>query len=417
MEFRSRNNNKDSDTWQIDHQCPQCGAPVQLAEADRLLLCPFCRTKLCLTPGDCFRYCIPAPATAAQEIAYLPYWRLKGLSFALADQKIVHRFFDTNRLALDVKGLPLSLGLRPQACKLRFVSPEREGRFLDPVLSARAALQLLGATAPSGLPQVFIGEMISLIYAPVYLAGEVLYDGLLQSPLGALQQEDRERFLAPARPLDLQLRFIATLCPQCGGDLQGEREALVLICRNCSSAWTCGPTTLERVPISIMAAGRERAHCYLPFWRMRARLEGLDLNTCADLIRVANLPQAITGELEARPFYFWSPAFKINPALFLRWTRQMTVAQPAGEVVDTFPEAGLHPVTLPVSEAQEGIILTLASLLADKRRWPAILPHVRITLEEVILAYHPFSLSGGELVHAQMGVTINKNALAFGKQL
>ncbi len=390
---------------------------MQLGEADRLLLCPFCRTKLYLVADNHFRYCIPAPETNSREILYLPYWRLKGMSFALTGREITNRFFDTNHLALDVQGVPFSLGLRPQVFRLRFASPEMEGRFLAPGLDARAALQFLSATAQTGLPQVFIGEMISLIYSPAYLENDVLYDSLLQRPLGSLNAEGRERLQALCRPPDWQVRFISTLCPQCGWDLQGEREALVLICRNCSTAWTCPATSMERVPFSVTAADEDSPHCYLPFWRMKARIEGADLNSYADLVRLGNLPKAVTAAMEERPLYFWSPAFKINPALFLRWTRQMTACQPAGEAVDHLPAADLHPVTLPASEAGESIIITLAGLIADKRRWLPLLPRLRITLEESLLAYHPFTIGSSELIHTEMLLTINKNALAFGRQL
>src|SRR3972149_2444874 len=234
------------------------------------------------------------------------------MSFAVAGREIGNRFFDTNQLALDIKGLPFSLGLRPQVFELHFASPEMEGRFLEPDLSGRAALQLLAANARSGLPQVFIGEMVSLIYSPVYLESDVLYDSLLQRPMGPLNRSDRERLLAPCRPLDWQVRFISTLCPQCGWDLEGEREALVLICRNCNTAWTCPQAVMERVPFSVMTADKDSRHCYLPFWRMKARIEGADLNSYADLIRLGNLPKAITAVMEETPLYFWSPAFKIN---------------------------------------------------------------------------------------------------------
>ena len=382
-----------------------------------MLLCPFCRTKLYLVANGHFRYCIPAPETTSREILYLPYWRLKGMSFAVAGRDITNRFFDTNRLAMDVQGVPYSLGLRPQVFRLRFASPEVKGRFLAPGIGARAAMQLLSANAQAGLPQVFIGEMISLIYSPVYLENGVLYDSLLQRSMGSLKAEDQERLLASCRPPDWQVRFISTLCPQCGWDLQGESEALVLICRNCNSAWTCPATSMERVPFAVTAAKGDPPLCYLPFWRMKARIEGLDLKSCADLIRVGNLPKAITGAMEERPFYFWSPAFKINPALFLRWTRQMTTFQPAGEAVDNLPAAVLHPVTLPASEAEESIVITLASLIADKRRWLPLLPRLRITLEEALLTYHPFTSGSNELIHTELLLTINKNALAFGRQL
>ena len=412
-----------SENWQIDHQCPQCGAPVTLDEADRLLLCPFCRTKLYLVVSDHFRYCIPAPEATSRDIIYLPYWRLKGLSFAVSNQEVTSRCFDTNLLALDVRGitLPLSLGLRPQVLKLRFASPEMAGRFLEPGFNAQMAMERLSAANPSTLLNAFIGEMISLIYSPTYLENDILYDALLQRPLSPsplpLKTEDWNGLLTSGYPQDRQLRFIPTLCPQCGWDLQGDREALILICRNCDSAWSFQATGLERVTFSIITADRENVHCYLPFWRMKASIEGISLSSYADLIRVGNLPKAITRELEEKLLYFWSPAFKINPALFLRWTRQMTIYQPEGKSVDTFPEATIHPVTLPASEAQESIIITLASLITDKRKFFPLLPKIRIAIDEFMLEYHPFLINRNELVHAQMNLTIDKNSLAFGVQL
>src|SRR3972149_6420880 len=300
-----------SESWQIDHQCPQCGAPVTLDEADRLLLCPFCRTKLYLVVSDHFRYCIPAPEATSRDIIYLPYWRLKGLSFAVSNQEVTSRFFDTNPLPL--------------------------------------------------------------------------------------KTEDWKGLLISGHPQDRQLRFIPTLCPQCGWDLHGDREALILICRNCDSAWSFQATGLERVTFSIITADREDVYCYLPFWRMKASIEGISLSSYADLIRVGNLPKAITRELEEKLLYFWSPAFKINPALFLRWTRQMTIYQPEGKSVDKFPEATIHPVTLPVSEAQESIAITLASLITDKRKLFPLLPKVRIAMDEFMLEYHPFLINRNEL--------------------
>ena len=38
--------------WAVELQCPQCGAPVTLEEADRILACAFCRVRLLLIhPG------------------------------------------------------------------------------------------------------------------------------------------------------------------------------------------------------------------------------------------------------------------------------------------------------------------------------------------------------------------------------
>ena len=141
---------------------------------------------------------------------------------------------------------------------------------------------------------------------------------------------------------------------------------------------------------------------YLPFWRMKPRVEGMEAATYADLIRIANLPKAITPAFTAAPLRFWSPAFKVNPALYLRWTRQMTIFQPAGDEGDRLPTAPLYPVTLPLREAAEGIVIALASMITDKRRLYPRLSTVKTSLEESRLEYHPFLLNGNELIHASL---------------
>ena len=409
-----------SANWQIDHQCPQCGAPVTLDETDHLLLCPYCRNKLYLITDGCFRYCIPPPPeTRSQDIFYMPYWRVRGLSYSVEMQEVTNRFFDTNTLAIDVKGIPNSLGLRPQAMRLRFMSPEMGGRFLDPGISAGSVMQRLSAGSAKAFHQAFIGEMVSLIYSPMYLQNDVIYDAVLQRPLSRLKAEDIPEISASGNMKKLHLSFQQTLCPQCGWDTQGEKNALVMICRNCDSAWTFKAAGGEKVPFKIMVDGTDASTnaVYLPFWRMRVGIEGIAIDSYADMIRVGNLPKVVTAAFEETPLYFWSPAFKVNPALFLRWSRQMTIYQPEGRTSDTFPEAVPRPVTLPVSEALESIIVTLASIINDKRRLLPILPQVRVTLDEFLLVYHPFVISRNELVHAKMGLTIDKNALEFGIQL
>ena len=42
------------------NQCPQCGAPADLEETDRLFACPFCRVTSLLLTRDYFRYVLPA---------------------------------------------------------------------------------------------------------------------------------------------------------------------------------------------------------------------------------------------------------------------------------------------------------------------------------------------------------------------
>lgn len=399
-------------TWQIEHQCPQCGAPVILEETDRIFLCPYCRTKLYLIPNDYFRYFIaPADATS-REIIYIPYWRLKGLSFSIQHSEVSHRFVDTNILALTFPGVPSSLGLRPQVFRLKFASPEISGTFFNPQISVREVMDHFGAPDPLSIYHTFIGETVNLIYSPMYLENNVLYDSILKRPVYTLETGDSENLMASRASSRGNISFISTLCAQCGWDLQGEKDAMVLICRNCDSAWSCRGNAFTNVAYAIMANGESVSH-YLPFWRMRARIEGIRLESYGDLIRAGNLPKAITRTFEETPLYFWCPAFKVNPALFLRWARQMTVSQPEEKSRELSQGMSLYPATLPISEAEESIMITIADIITVKRIIP-LLPEIRIHVNEFLLVYHPFTSRQSELVHATMKLSIDKRSLAYG---
>ncbi len=402
--------------WQIEQGCPQCGAPVTMEETDRLLSCPFCRTRLYLVPDGHFRYCIPPAVGTVGELLYIPYWRLRGSSFGLSASGVTHRFVDTSGLAADLPGLPPTLGLRPQALKLRFVSAATEGRFVPADRPALKAIPGLDGTRGGLFLQRFIGETVSLIHAPLLHRGGTLCDAVLGRPVCACADEERERLHAAPAGSQGRVRFVPTLCPHCGWDMEGERDSLVLICRNCNSAWNCPGQTFERVAFAVMAPPPEAGEpcCHLPFWRMKPRFAGLDLASWADLIRIANLPKAITPAFAAESLHFWSPAFKINPALYMRWSRQMTVFRPAGDETDLLPGTPLHPVTLPLAEASEGIVINLAQMIMDKRRLYPKLEGLRVTLEEARLEYHPFVSNRNELLHARMRVAIDRTALAYG---
>lgn len=405
-----------SDTWQIDHECPQCGAPVTLSESDRFLLCSYCRTKLYLVTDDHFRYCIPVENSTYRDMIYVPYWRMKGLSFSVLANDITRRFFDTNMCAMGTSGIPSSLGLRPQVLKLKFASPYVEGCFLDPDLDARTVMERLHLKIASCFHQAFIGEMTSIIYAPMYLEHNVLYDAILKKPVCCLEDEAMDGYGSKGHSQGWRIRFISTICPRCGWDLQGEKNALALMCMNCDSIWTCQKERFEEVPYSVVA-DEEPAPYYLPFWRMKPRIEGISLASYADLIRAANLPKVVTDAHENTPLYFWSPAFKINPSLFLRWSRQMTVAQLSSESADPLPRSILCPVTLSSSEAGKSIIVTIANLVRDKRGIYPALVEIRISLEETSLEYHPFTIDRNDIIHTKLRVSIDRNALAFGTQL
>ena len=116
----------------IEHQCPQCGAPAVMDETDRLFACQFCRVNSYLMTEDVFRYLLPSNAPESKDLIYFPYWRFKGMWFGCDSNGIRHKFVDVSHQAVDSSFFPVSLGLRSQALKLKFVTPETAGRFLEP---------------------------------------------------------------------------------------------------------------------------------------------------------------------------------------------------------------------------------------------------------------------------------------------
>jgi len=75
--------------FKIEQQCPQCGAPIILDEADRILSCKFCRTRIYLDNGRFFRFYLPPAEGIPENIYFIPYWRIKGLSFTIQEKDIV----------------------------------------------------------------------------------------------------------------------------------------------------------------------------------------------------------------------------------------------------------------------------------------------------------------------------------------
>ena len=405
--------------WQIDYQCPQCGAPVTLDETDRILACPYCRTKLYLVREDGFRYVIPHHQGQDREIYHLPYWRVKGSQFFFRDMQAQFRFVDINRKAVGLTQIPQSLGVRPQAMKLRFLTPEMPGILLAPERSAMESIFPPGDHDVDGGAD-FIGEVTSLIYTPVYLEGKILYDAVTNRRLNDLAEPGVLRDLPRTDPTsDGKIFFLPTLCPRCGWNLEGEKDALSLHCNNCHSLWQYRKNRLEELDFTILASPAV-PDSYLPFWKMKVAADGFALESYADLIRLANLPKVTTPLRETIPLYFWSPAFRINPGLYLRWIRQMTVSQPTVERhanPESISTQMLHPVTLPLTEAMEGVRTNIGQLLSDKRRLLQTLAGTKINLLESELVYHPFIRKNSELIHAGMGLTVDGNALSLAFHL
>jgi len=404
--------------FRIEQACSQCGAPIELEETDRLLLCPYCRVKSFLFASDHFRYVLPNKAPD-KEIVYAPYLRFKGSVFTCRGLGISHRFLDITRLAVPVPGLPLSLGFRSQVLKLAFLKPDTAGSFLPSSLKAAEILTRAGKrTSGSGklFHTAFIGDVISVIYQPLFIEKETVFDAITKRPIMGFAQAKAFFSSSVKYQSGWELFFMGTLCPQCGWNLDGERDSVVLTCPNCDSAWEASEGKFARTKLA-MVRGEGKNTVYLPFWRFRVSTTGVPINSYADFIRVTNQPKVVKKEWEAPDMSFWSPAFKIRPQIFLRVACQLTIAQKDLEMKEELPEDNLHPVTMPLSEAVQSLKLILASAAYTKKRTYPLLPEIRFNLKDTSIVYVPFTDEGHDLVHQHIRLSINKNALQFGRCL
>lgn len=411
--------------FQLQLQCPQCGAEVILHETDRVFWCAYCRVRLYLPYRIPFNCYFPARAVlqAHEGLFYLPYWRFRGVSYALRGTQVMHRILDTSVWGYPLKGAPYSLGMRPQALKLHFLTPDTPGRFIRPSLDLDAFLQRLENTLPAGsageqhplFAHSFLGQTVTLIYTPFRWSNDCIYDALTERPLmcdevswesmDSLEQMSREG-----------LTFWPTLCPECGYDLEAHKDSVVLFCPVCRCAWEAGNTGFEKVEICCLGSDK-RPHTWLPFWQMEATLAGIPLNTLADFIRLTDLPRIIKPEMGEKPFTFWIPAFKLNPHLFLRVSRQMTISQ-QGTQEDRWPEFGeRHPSCLPAGEAFRIVPILLGDLTPARETLFPLMRDLKPTLKTRRLAFVPFQQQGMELIQPRLGFSLPHAALRFGRSL
>jgi ribosomal protein L37AE/L43A len=404
----------------IEHQCPQCGAPAILKETDRLFACEFCRVKSYLFQKDFFRYMLPNSAPKNKDLLFFPYWRFKGMIFSCVEDGIKHRFIDFSHQAVESSYFPISVGLRSQALKLNFVTPESKGYFLKPTQPFKNVMNIFNHRYSIALPnpvfhQSHIGETLSLIYSPYY-ANDKIVDAILNKPVSPKLPDDFDATLFQGGCPDGRINFIPTLCPDCGWDLEGRRDALVLNCKNCNSVWRPTANGFKKLKFAILPANQKNV-IYLPFWRIKADVTGITLNSYADLVRIANIPKAIQKKWEDLEFRFWALAFKVRPQVFLRLARNITLAQPQEKLVGRLPDTRLHPVTLPIEEAIESLTLNLAGFMKPQKDLFPILRDITIKPKSYLLVYIPFIEQHHEFVHPEFHLSINKNQLELASNL
>jgi len=403
----------------VEQECPQCGGPIDLDETDHLLSCPYCSINNFIFAPNYFRLVLPHKAPN-KEIIYAPYLRFKGNVYYCQDLTIGHRFVDITRAGLKARVIPSSLGLRPQAMKMKFVTPDTQGSFLKFSLKAidvvEKAANLSSAFSSGQIShRAFIGETLSLIYLPLYLEGNKLFDGILNRHIDNVPSQDIFESNLVGNP-KWDLTFMPTICPDCGWNLEGEKDSVVLTCGNCYSAWEATKGKFRKVDLWSVS-GQDANTAYLPFWSISATSTGVEINSFADFIRVTNQPMVIRREWEDMEMSFWTPAFKIRPKVFLRLSSQITVTRRNFQLEREIPGKKPYPVTLPQTEAVQAMKLTLASSAVNKKNVLPRLPDVKFDIKRSSLVYLPFSDTGHDMALQNTSISMSKQALEFGRKL
>jgi hypothetical protein len=454
-------------SFALEHQCPQCGAPVSLEETDRIFACPYCRVRHYLYTPDYFRYYLPSGRTDNQTVFYLPYWRYKGMKIDIQTNTTKRDLIDRSFCATPCANVPMTLGYRSQTLKMKFVEPETPGRFLPPttplldflkmrennlrpdafveVSGTKTVWQSIGgigrgltgiASEPDvvvsqiqeTILQLFVGDVVSLIYAPFFLSDAMLFDGISGDRLGPAPALAKSSGNVPSGGGATRSGtggstfgvvngtwFLPALCPVCGWDLQGEKESCLMVCPQCRSAWNPSENGLKAVDVDI-SFSLPSADVWVPFWRIAVECSIAPLASIADFYRLAGIPRMILPADEEQPFHFWIPAFKSNPELFLKLGKIFIMQQGKIEKPSAAPSP-LYPVTLPLAEAFQGIAAFVTDMAPARKKIIPIVKSAQFSIKNSSLVFVPFVERGSEYVQPSCNVAINKNALRVGRAL
>ncbi len=414
----------------IEQSCPSCGASIVLCEDDRLIQCAFCGVHNYKPGGVGSRYVLPAvlPDDFEEDrLIYVPYLRFKGSIFYVRDNEVKHKIVDTTRLGLDNRQLPVSLGLRPQAMRIKPVVSSIHGAFLIQSVPTKTVFRYAvmvadlfsDSTQKNTYHRAFIGETISRIYQPCYVKDEQLIDAVGQSVIGESALLQKHLPNRCSSKVSWEPHFITTICPGCGGLLSGEHDSLVLQCENCESLWQ--ERNNRFIPLEWKVVKSDDASArYLPFWQITVSSQGVVLNSFGDYLRFTNQPLVVLQKYDKLPLVFWVPAFKINPKAFLQIASQLTVAQtriPQEQTGQTMRVANGYPVTLDRQEAVQSIKSVLANTILNKEKVFPLLPKLRLSASHCELTYLPFVSQAHDLVQEHTHAAVQTAALRYGRSL
>lgn len=400
---------------QVEHECPQCGADVQLEDSDRVLCCAYCGVSSLLHTNQYFRLRLPI-RHPGEDLQWIPYLHFKGSAFLIEHGEVTERVLHVSAPGARSMHLPPSLGFRAQTQKLRFVKASDEGSFvrfsLKPKDLLNSALSASGAHR-SGQP-AYVGETASVIYLPLTRANKSLQDAVTGQVLVSDLQLDPPLVEPPVG----DLVFMPALCPRCGGLLEASPQAVALPCNNCETIWeSVGGKLVQRATVSLVPG--KKGLTYLPFWSFQA--EDRAPTTWGELAHVTGQPLA-RRQPDTRKWRFWCPAFKVRPRVLLRLAERLSLTPPL--TADTFEEGApspfplhtRHAVTLPSREAAEMLAVALASMAFTVLDRPALFSS-KPRLQPAVLTFLPFEPAGQDLVNVPMALSISQASLGFGESL
>ncbi len=408
----------------VNHPCPSCGAPISMAEIDRLTTCRFCDVQNYMVASGMLRYVLPdtiPEEIPREEVIYFPYVRFKGNIFSCLGEEFHHSVLDTTYQGIFTQEIPPSLGLRPQAMKLNAAHTSHLSTFIrrkeTPMNIMQRASKIANRAAKGRAAplyhRAFIGEIISYIYLPLYVKQGEVYDGVVNRPLGKAPTWLTHKALAgPYRPEWIP-RFIASICPQCGAAMKGSSESQILYCFNCHCCCTEQNGSFIPVPHQVVKANSYNS-ILLPFWKLNVTSN--NIQSMADFLRITNQPVVIASRHVKQPLAFWIPAFKVRPKAFLQLAKSATLVQmdfPKGNKELTKP---LFPVTLPQKEAAQAMKSVLATTTLNKKDLMPQLPTLNFNIQQSELFFLPFTNEGHDLVQQHTGISIASSILHFGRK-
>lgn len=410
----------------VSHSCPSCGGAVEMDEADRITVCPYCEVKNYMVGGTMLRFVLPdkiPPHIDRHSLIYFPYLRFKGNIYTCMGTKVGCKVLDTTHQGLDEGSLPPSLGLRPQAMKVSMVHATLQGRFVKRTATPAAILERAEKLASSVMEEsddqlyhrAFIGESVSCLYLPLYLENDQIHDAVLNRVLGPagawLEAGDNlMNFRKQWQP-----NFLAMICPHCGDMMQGATNSVVVSCFNCDSCWTEDKGRFQRIDFQLVQAHTKAR--YLPFWRIRAQTDGIPMHSLADLLKITNQPIMVKQVHRHRPLEFWVPALKIRPRVFLTMAKSATLSQLKYPEGDMLLHKQIDSATLPLKEALQAIKSVIAEISVNRKDVIPRLPGLKVKPKAASLVYLPFEDRKHDLVQSHSLLSVAKSVIRTAKRL